>query len=171
MLEAEVDAHRRISTRAVPALRDVVHDDETGQVHLVFDYGGAPIFDVIDRSCTQEGAAHNTAVAAHATATLLLALHHLHEAGYSYNDMKPQQLLWAASLKARDFPVKLTDFGAGGSGNARAACAWWGCERPRTLCMHACRRIGSADGPGRWAFPGQRLGFVRQLGGRKYGCD
>jgi serine/threonine protein kinase len=102
-----------MSPPAVPALRDVIHDAETGQVHLVFDYAGPPILDAVDPGVTPEAAARNGALAADATLSLLTALYELHGAGYCYTDMKPQQMLWDASREAEEFRAKLADFGAG----------------------------------------------------------
>jgi serine/threonine protein kinase len=115
-----VEVHRRISSPALPALRDMAHDEETGQVHLVFDYGGEPMTKAIADSLMQsEGAPSTSDLAAHTTATLLTALRLLHASGRSYNKLKPGQLLWDASRAAKDFPVKLVDFGAGET--------LWGC--------------------------------------------
>ncbi|KAI8466870.1 MAG: kinase-like domain-containing protein [Monoraphidium minutum] len=94
MMQAEIITHRDLlSSPAVPPLRDVIWDDRTQQVHMVFDYAGTPILDNIDCSDAPGAATRNEELAAFATAAFLDALGPLHAKGYSNNDVKPEQLL------------------------------------------------------------------------------
>ncbi|KAI8470002.1 MAG: kinase-like domain-containing protein [Monoraphidium minutum] len=111
MLCAEIETHQAYTSPATPPLRDVVVDDEAGFVHLVFDYGGVPLLDAIDRSGSFESVERNVELAAHATACVFATIGPLHKGGRSYNDMKPGQMLVNAAARNGRF-VQLCDFGA-----------------------------------------------------------
>ncbi|KIY98983.1 hypothetical protein MNEG_8978 [Monoraphidium neglectum] len=88
----------------VPALL-AVHEDET-HVHLVFEYGGEALMPMIGGLTWQERDALTDEIAR----TLLPLLAGLHAKGFSYNDLKPEQLLINRCLDGTLAP-RLCDFG------------------------------------------------------------
>jgi serine/threonine protein kinase len=98
----------------VPALRDVVFTP--AELCLVFDHGGAPILNCLDyrSNCSPAGLAWNRALGRAAVKTLVEVLSRLHAGGFSYNDLKPQQLLAVGNRAVGEVhSVALVDFGAG----------------------------------------------------------
>lgn len=100
---------------------------------------GEPLLDHVARDGSPEAASFNAALALEATCTMLEVLTQLHAAGYSYNDLKPEQLLVSATSAAAGGPaVMMVDFGAVTQIGAmqRLGNTW-------TFCVSRARRWGA----------------------------
>lgn len=94
---------RRILSRNHPFIAKLYHSFQTDeQVHLVLEYcAGGDLFTLLDRRIRL-----NENVAVFYTASIILALQHLHQNHIVYRDLKPENV-----LIDRDGYVRLTDFG------------------------------------------------------------
>ncbi|GBF93056.1 hypothetical protein Rsub_05667 [Raphidocelis subcapitata] len=111
----EIRVHTFFAHPHVPKLVDVV-ENEQGDAGLVFPFAGVPVTKAIHRTRMGATAAQRAAAAAHncrlaraAAKTMVSVLRRLHALGWSYNDLKIEQLVVKYDANAEPF-VSLVDF-------------------------------------------------------------